>query len=332
MQQQRYAEAAAAYRKVADRTDAAADLRAQSLFASGLMLQNAREYESAAATYREVVSRFPGTLFARRAEQVVKSLEEGGHARGLEFRRRRDEASDQLAPAQALAEREGLAAARPGLERAVALLQGVVDDFPEHPQAPNVAVTLGNTQMTLGEFAAARAAYERAITLAGSRAAAGGAGPVDSIVLDAEERLVEAIKEIRRERVSRGAQSSLAVIAVALLALRPWRGADAPILRVAGRLFIATLALAVLAVGAAWVVRSIDPSSPIDSSLAALLVALPGLTGEIVALGMVGGLRGMLRPPTAVRVAATVGAFAALAAATCVVHAYDLFPVLDSML
>ena len=76
MQQQRYADAAAAYRKVADRDDAAADLRAQALFASGLLLQNARDYERAAATYREVVSRFPGTLFARRAEQVVRSLEE----------------------------------------------------------------------------------------------------------------------------------------------------------------------------------------------------------------------------------------------------------------
>ena len=127
--------------------------------------------------------------------------------------------------------------------------------------------------MTLGEFAAARSAYERAIALARAQDASTGAAPVDSVVLDAEERLVEAIKELRRERVTRAAEISLAIIGIALLALRPWRGADGPILRAGARLALATLALAVLAVGGAYVVRTfIDPSSPIESSAAGLLV------------------------------------------------------------
>jgi len=301
------------------------------------MLQNAREYERAADAYREVVSRFPGTLFAKRAEQVVISLEEGGHARGIEFRRRRDAASDELSPAEALFERNGLGAARPGLERAAALLEGILADFADHPQAPNVAVTLGNTHMMLEDFAAARADYERAIALARAQSSAPGrvAPVVDSVVHDAEERLVEAIKDIRRARITLAARISLVVIGLVLLALRPWRGADAPMLRIAGGLALVTVALGVVAMGAAHLVRLyVDPNSPVEDQAAGLLVTLPGIAGQFVALGFVGALRETLRweGAPAARLAACIGAIAALAVATCVVHAYDLFPVLDSLL
>lgn len=336
MQHERYAEAAEAYRAVADSDDAAVELRAQALFSSGLMRQNARDYQRASETYREVERRFPGTLFSRRAGQMVKALEEGGQGRWIEFRRRNDAASDVLFPAQALAEREELRAARPGLERAAALLESIVRDFADHPQAANVAITLGNTHMTLRQFGAACADYERAIALARSQSAraAPAAQGVDSIALDAEERLVEAVRSLRRQRVTAGARTLLAAIGLVLLALRPWRAADAPMLRFAGSLALVTLVLAVVAMGTAHVVRLyIDPNSPIENEAAGLLVALPGITGQLVALGFVGALRETLHWPAgaAARLAAAVGAIAALAVATCVVNAYALFPVLDSL-
>ena len=68
---------------------------------------------------------------------------------------------------------------------------------------------------------------------------------------------------------------------------------------------------------------------------AALLVLVPGVTGELVAVGFATGLRGA-RGATArltdVGVAAALGALAALAVATCLVHAFALFPFLDSKL
>jgi hypothetical protein len=68
---------------------------------------------------------------------------------------------------------------------------------------------------------------------------------------------------------------------------------------------------------------------------AALLVLVPGVTGELVAVGFATGLRGALRANARrwnVGIAATLGALAALAVATCLVHAFALFPFLDSKL
>ena len=93
--------------------------------------------------------------------------------------------------------------------------------------------------------------------------------------------------------------------------------------------------LALLAMaGSFQLSRDPQAHSPIDIGAAGLLVAMPGLTGEFVALSVAGGLRTTWRWegtwPTVL--AATLGMLAALAAATCLVNAFALFPFLDSEL
>src|SRR5262245_13894894 len=144
MQRGRYAEAGEVYREVAEAEEAPVALRAQALYAAGLMQENTRDYERAVAIYHEVVRRFPDTEFARRAGDQVKTLEEGGAGRGLEFRRRQDAAWSELSPAREQSEREGAQAARPRLERAAELFTDILHDFPDHPKAKEVAVTLGD--------------------------------------------------------------------------------------------------------------------------------------------------------------------------------------------
>jgi tetratricopeptide (TPR) repeat protein len=264
-------------------------------------------------------------------------LEEGGPGRSLEFRRRRDAAWDELSPAQELADRAGLRAARPGLERAAALLEGILRDFSDHPKAKDIAMALGNTHMVLRWFAEARADYQRAIALARAQSAPidRGGHEIDNFLLQAGERLAEAIRAFHRQWFTRVAWALLAAIGLALLSLRPWRAVDGPTVRLGGTLVLGTLLLALLAMGMAYGLRVyVDQHSPLDSEAAALLVALPGITGQIVALAFGDSLQATLRwkAGSAAGLGATLGVLAALAVATCVVNAFALFPFLDSNL
>jgi outer membrane protein assembly factor BamD (BamD/ComL family) len=327
MQQGRYAEASEAYRSVAD-WPAGGDFpeRAQALFASGLMQSSAREYERALGTYREVMRRFPGTDFARRAATEVKALEEGGAARAIAVQRKLDAARDELFPAEERVERDGLAAGRAGLVRAVRLLEEILRDDGDHPKAREVALTLGDAHMTLRDHRAARDAYGRALALLqGDRNA----------VVNAEQKLADAVRWVRRDRVRETAWTLLTAIGVGLLAVRPWRGLDRRTLLVGGLLVSGTIGAALLAAaGAAFIRTYVDDHSPVEDRVAALLVLLPGVAGQVVALGFASGLaRG---PATSggwrTGIAALLGAVAALAVVACVVYAFELFPLLDSEL
>jgi TolA-binding protein len=334
MQRGNFDAAAEAYRSVAESGDAAPALRAQALFSAGLMWEHGRQYERALAIYGEVVTRFPATDWAKRAQGAADALAAGDAVRGLEFRRRQDAAWDELFPAQAIVARGDLDAARPGLERSVALLEAIVRDFPDHPQAKDMALALGNAYMTLVRFGDARAAYERAIALAQPHAAAAApGGSVDSFVLDARERRAEAIRAARRRIATRAAIVLLVAIGATLLLLRPWRAVDGELLRLGAGMALMTLLLAAVGMAVSYyLLHFTDLQSPVATSWAGLLVVLPGLAGEIVTLAFLAVARRELRwtAPRAAGVGALLGALAALAVATCLVNAFQLFPFLDS--
>lgn len=335
MQQGKFDAAAEGFRAVADAEDAPAILRAQALVASALMHENNREYERAAEEYREVQRRFAGTDFARRAQAALATLEAGGAQRGIEFRRRQDAAWDELFPAQAEAARGEWAAAQPRLERAIQQLQEILRDFRTHPKARDVAIALGNAFMLLHQYVPAQEAYRQAIAITQEQVAAhGGGGPgLASLLLDAEERYVEAVRAWRRLTVTRASWVVLCATVLILLTLRPWRVADREMLRLGALLLTATAFLSLLAAAGSYVVRSqIDDFSPIEDRTAAMLVALPGLTAIIATIGYTLGLRATVTwtEIRVARTAAVIGAVAAMAVATIIINAFALFPVLDS--
>ena len=336
MQSGRYLDAAEVFSGVADSTDAPASLRAQALFTAGLMQEDARNYERAVEIYQDVGRRFPGAAFAWQATQALNALNAGGPG-GIEFRRREDEAWDVLLPAEDVADREGLGAARPALEHAAALLQALLHDFADHPKARDVAIALGNVHMTLRQFADAGSDFERALALAQAQSQPSDHGDrgADSVVMDAEARLAEAIRAGRRQWITLAAQVTLAAIVLGVLALRPWREVDRAWLQLGTNLLLVALALGVVASVASYAVRHlVDEHSTIADGAAGLLVAVPGATGLLIVFGAMNGLRatGRWRGRDAAGVAAALGAIAALAVAVCLIDVFALFPTLDSKL
>src|SRR5262249_9690128 len=153
-----------------------------------------------------------------------------------------------------LAEREGLSAARPKLEHAERLFAETLAKFGDHPRARDVAISLGDAHMLLRRFNEACVDYERAIELSRTRSATTPGG--DSLIREAEERLLEAQRAWRRLWITRVAEAVLAALALALLAVRPRRQLDAEALRLGAGLVLATLLLAVLSMAGAYVVRA----------------------------------------------------------------------------
>jgi tetratricopeptide (TPR) repeat protein len=338
-QRDQYAEAGKAYCDVADWPDGG-DFpeRAEALFLCGLMQERARDYPRAVATYRAVGDRFPHTDFEGRANERAAALEQGAGERGLEFQRRLDVAMDTLVPASPTAPPAESPAARGRLEEAVTLLSAILREYRDLPKTMDVALTLGDTHMTLGRYEEARDDYTEGVALAQREASKDGpaAANADTYLKDAEDKLDEAIRAIRRRLIDRVAWALLATVALALLAVRPWREMDGRLLRLGGALVATTMLLGVVAVLTSHVLREqTDEIYPITDLGAALLVIVPGLVGEIVTLGFATRLR---RSATggvgrwALGLVAALGAGAALAAAVCVVYAFELFPYLDSKL
>lgn len=332
MQGGHYVEAAAAYRAVAEWPEGGPfPERAQALFLAALMLENAHDYQGALETYREVERRFAGTPFAVKAEAGAAALSLGGEQRGIDFRRRLDAAWAELFPAQDLIESDGIAAARPGLERAVTLLAALLRDYPDHPRARDVALSLGDAHMSLGLSREARADYEQAIALIRAQGQTDG----DAEMLEAvEHKRSEAIEAGRQVWITGSAHALLVAIVLGMVALRPWRVSSRWMLRPGGALLAGTLVLAGAAMLLArWIHDNVDDHSPIEAGLAAVLVALPALTGQAVALGYTNALAGAKlgqRPVLRTGLAGLVGVVAALAVATCVVEASGIFAALGS--
>src|SRR5207302_8548791 len=132
------------------------------------------------------------------------------------------------------------------------------------------------------------------------------------------------------------AKTVIGVIVLGLVSVKPWRHPDGLMMRVAAVVVLGTVVLAGVAGAVAEYLRfHVDEASPVQMTAAALLVLVPGVTGELVAVGFATGLRGTLRASARrwdVGLAATLGALAALAAATCLVYAFSLFSFLDSKL
>jgi tetratricopeptide (TPR) repeat protein len=332
MQGGHYAEAAAAYRAVADWPDGGPfPERAQALFLAALMQENAHDYEHALQTYREAARRFPDTPFAAKAEAGAAALAEGGEQRGIDFKRRLDAAWGELFPAQDLLESDGIAAARPGLERAVTALTALLRDYPDHPRSRDVALSLGDAHMSLGLSHEARADFEKAIAL--SRAQ--GQADIDVELIEGiEHKRGEAIEATRQVWITDSAHLLLAAIFVGLIALRPWRVPATWMVRPGAVLFVTTLVLGGAAMLLArWIHDNVDDHSPIEATLAALLVVLPGLTGQVVAFGYTNALAGRAladRPAWRTALAGAIGVVAALAVATCVIEASGVFEALGS--
>ena len=332
MQGGHYGAAAAAYRAVADWPDGGAfPERAQALFLTALMQENAHDYEHALETYHDVSRRFPGTQFAAKADAGAAALAEGGVQRGIEFKRQLDEAWGALFPAQDLLESDGPAAARPGLERAVTLLAALLRDYPDHPRSRDVALSLGDAHMSLGLFHEARADYEKAIAVIAAR------GPADGdaeLLAGIRYKRSEAIEATRQVWITRSAHLVLAGIFVALIALRPWRVSAAWMFRPGAALLVATLVLAGAAMLLAnWIHDNVDDHSPIEATLAALLVLLPAVTGQVVAFGYTNALADRTiarRSVWRTSLVSAVSIVAALAVVTCVVEASGIFAALGS--
>lgn len=330
MQRGKYAEASDAYRSVADWPEGGAfPERARALFLAGLMQENARDYDRALEIYAEVARRFPGDPFAARAMESSRLLDSGDHQRGIDFRSRYDAAWDELSPAREVAEREGLDAARARIEHAIGQLEALLRDHRDHPQARDVAMAIGDGYMTLQRYADARVAYDEAVGLARADAANSGRGG-ESAVRGAEEKLFEAVRLFRRQRVDRIAQGLLLFVGLALVWARPWRRPDPVLLRLGAVTILVSIVLAAVAGLLANLLREyVDDHSPVASTTAALLVALPSASGVLASLATMSGLqsRGVRR---GVVLAATLGVLAAVAVAARLVYAYDLFPLLDS--
>ena len=334
MQAGRFADASAAFRTVAEAEDAPTALRAQALFAAGLMEENARHYEQASALYDEVERRFAGTAAAARARDANAALTLGNAARGIAFRHRYDAAWDTWTAALVRVGQEGARAARPDLEAAAVLLQALFSDYRDLPKAREVVFALGEAHMLLRRYPEAAADFERAAGLARARQAAGASSrpEADSLVMEAEDRRDEALRCERRAWFVTIAETLLATIALALLLVRPWRQADGRLLGLGGALALATVALAGVAMGGAAVLRHFFEEQPVPETAAGLLVALPGVTAVVVALGFTTALARAWGPARAAGLGGIAAAVAALAVATCVIDAFALFPVLDSLL
>ncbi len=328
-----YAKAAAAYRAVADWPEGGAfKERAQALFCSGLQLESAKEYEKALATFREVVARFPQDRFARTAQEYVDRLDPPG-AHGIEFRRRFNEVPwDAL-----LAKDDGHGHGghpedhRAEVAKALSLLEALLKEHREHPQACDVALAIGDARTRLGDLEGARDALVESVSLAKREAAKSGATDPAKAgnVVNAELRLAEAKRAIVRRWLDRMAKVVLVLALGVFVSVRPWRVSPKPVLKLARALVGVDLGLAFAAVVLAeYVRRYIDDHSPLDDSAAALLVLLPGLTGIVVALGIANAVRtrrGSI-------LAGLSGTASGAAVAVMLVYAYGLFPFLDSEL
>lgn len=329
-QKDRHLESAAAYRAVAD-WPAGGEFRerAQALFYCAQQLEVAGELERAVATYREIEARFSKDAFAGIARRNVDRLEPPGVVGGLEFQRRHAAAVAGLPLAFTLAERRELAQARPALERSLDLLAGLFRDYPKHPRAVDVAITISDILVRLERLDEALGAGEQALALAKERAAAADASATAAAeVVSAGRQLDEARRAIRLVRFGRVAKGLLVVLAGALAALRPWRrvnGSVVKLLLVLG--VLDALCAAAGAAGADYVRKVHVPSSPIDNGMAALLVFVPGAIGILLAVGFTLSLRGK----RGALLGAAAGFVGALSATTVLVQRYGFFDFLPDL-
>ncbi len=329
--QGRHVESAAVYRLVADWPEVSPSTpRAQALHTCGQELELAGRLEDALASYREVMARFADHAFAGIARRSADRLEPPGVTGGLEFRRRHDAALEVLLKAMPLAERRELEAARPGLVRSLELLAALYRDFPEHPQAVDVAIAISDVLVRLERLDDAHDAAEEALALARKRAAKPDAAPTaPADVVSALRQLDEARRAIRLLRVGRGAKGLLALLTVAWCALRPWRRFDRRIAKLAVVLLVLDVVASIGgAIGADYVKRVHAPGSPVEPLMGALLVFVPGLVGMTFATGFAITLRGRLN---AALIAGLLGFLAALATTTCIAQHYGFFDFLPDL-
>lgn len=333
MQSGRYADAATAFAAVAAAPDAPVSLQQQALFVAGMMYQQARDYPRAVATYDEVQRRFPNTDTAQRAAGSAAELR-AGSSRWLEFRQRQDEAWDVFEPARERAQTDGLGAARGDLQRAATLLRSLLDDFPEHPRAKDVATALATTYLSLRRFDEAATTYERAIELARAQNATTGI-PVDSFIAVAADDAHAALRAGRRYHLTGLAVAILAIIALGLIALRPWGVAYANTRHLLAPMALTIALVTALAATSAYVVRYfIDENSPITWMHAIVLAAIPGLMGALTTHMYGGALaaRAVGDEIKAYTIAAAIAALAALAVSVCLMSQFELLSFLDSEL
>jgi tetratricopeptide (TPR) repeat protein len=325
--ERKHREAAEAYRSVADWPEGGDwKERAQALYFAAAELHAAGELERALDTYREVERRFPKSDFAAVAHRDAERLQPAGVAGGLDFQRRHEAAWDVLSAALTLDVRGEREAARPGLEKALDLLQALLRDHRDHPGAVDVTIAMSDVLVRLDRLDEALAVAEEAVTLAERETKKpDAADAARGELLSARRQLGEARSALRGRALDRAGMSFLVALAVALACARPWR-------RLARRLVTLWLvlvavdgALAVLAIVGFRYLRAGDPDSIITDSVVAALVVVPGATGitaSVLATASLGARRwsGVL--------SATAGVLAALATSTCLVQHYRLFAAL----
>jgi tetratricopeptide (TPR) repeat protein len=321
--QGKHEEAAKAYRSVAD-WPSGGDFRerARALYRAAAELESARDLERALETYREVAVRFPKSDFVAVADRAAEALAPKGVAGGLDFRRRHEAALDVLLPAMTLARREP-AAARPDLERALALLLALAHDYPAHPRATDVLVAISDVLVRLERLDEAVTVAEQALALAEN--VASGAHPSSTApadVVSARRQVAEARRAVWCRSLDRDAKVLLAVIALALGWARGWRRLTPRLVRAWIGLLAADVVLAALAAAAAeWVRRRENVDTLVGDDAAAALVLVPGGVGITVAFLSPVSRRGRL----GAALTAVASVLGALATTVCLVHHYGFF-------
>jgi hypothetical protein len=227
-------------------------------------------------------------------------------------------------PAITQHDRREVEKARPGLEKALELLDALLRDHRDHPKACDIEATRSDVLIRLGRHAEAVAAAEDAVTLARREAEKPGApNTARGDVVSAERQLGEARRALWCWRLDLDSKVLLGVLAVFLLSKRPWRALTPRLGRLALGLLLADLALAGLGVlGAEYVARrERNPDSLMTDGKAFVLVLVPGAIGIVVALATALSYKGRRGALLAVALALA----GTLAASICLVQHYGFF-------
>ncbi len=291
--------------------------RAWALYNVGTELKLAGDFERAAATWRELVARFPRSDFASLADREAKKLASPGE---IDFERRFAEVSSISLTAITRQERRQFDEARPGLEQALVLLDALLRDHRDLPKASDVACQRSEVLKGLGRYREAVAAAEDAIELAEREARKPGApNTARGGVVSGERQLSEVLRALWCWRLDLGSQIFLGLLVVFLVAGRPWRFFTARLVKLAIGLMLTDLALGGLGVLGAEYANKRDPTpdSLMTDDKAFLLVMVPGAVGILVALGTAVAYKRYRGLPAVV-----LALLAALATSICLVQHY----------
>jgi tetratricopeptide (TPR) repeat protein len=291
--------------------------RAWALYNVGTELKLAGELEQAAATWRELVARFPRSDFAGLAEREANKLASPAE---IDFERRFAEVSSVSLTAITRQERRQFDEAQPLLVQALGLLESLLHDHRDLPKACDVACQKAEVLKGLGRYSEAVGAANDAIELAEREARKPGApNTARGGVVSAERELAEVKRALWCYLLDLGSKIFLGLLAAFLVAGRPWRLFTARLVKLTIGLLLADLVFGGLAIAGAEYAQRRDPTPDalMTDDKAFLLAIVPGAVGILVALGTAVAYKRYRGLPAVV-----LALLAALATSVCLVQHY----------